>query len=264
MSQRMPNDFSPFQASSPSPAPSRGKAGLIAIAVTLVTLCALAAVLNETAFRIKQVAVVGNAYRTWQEIIDLAGIDGRQTYFTVSEQQIADGINSDRYLRFDKMEKHFPNGLTIYVTERRPVCSVQEGSATYLLAADGMVLNRVNDMVTYEGIIQVTGLKPKDMRLGAVMVAGTAERQQAYLDIVSEIILQGFQDQVSELNLMDSDSLKLVTWDGYTARLGDGTELRAKIGTLRGVIAKLREMGETKGVIEASIPGEATYMPPSP
>ena len=63
------------------------------------------------------------------------------------------------------------------------------------------------------------------------------------------------------MNLADPDSLYLVTRSGYTVHLGDDTQLRAKIGTVRAVIAKLQEMGKYGGVIEASVPAVATYTP---
>ena len=265
MSQQIPPDYAAFQPTeSSTPTPSRWRSGVIAVVATLVTLLAVAVILNESVFRITRVAVVGNAYRTWQEVIDLAGIDGRQSYFSMSEQQIADGVNSDHYLIYEGMEKIFPNGLTIYVSERRPVASVQYLSATYLLAADGMVLKRDDGAVTYEGILQVTGLKPKDLRVGRVMSAGSADHQEAYLELLAEIGIQGFSGQVSELNLDDPDSLYLITWDGYTVHLGDRTDLRAKIGTVRAVVDKLREMGKQEGLIEATLPGEATYSPAIP
>ena len=94
------------------------------------------------------------------------------------------------------------------------------------------------------------------------MPKGTwAEQMDAYELLMEEIFLQGFSDQVSELNLSNPDSLYLITTDGYTAHLGDMTEMRAKIGTVRAVVAKLREMGKEGGVIEASVPAVATYTP---
>ena len=66
------------------------------------------------------------------------------------------------------------------------------------------------------------------------------------------------------MNVTNPESLYLVTRDGYTAHLGDLSELRAKIGTVRAVVYRLREMGQVGGRLEASIPGEVIYTPASP
>ncbi len=247
-----------------APPPSRWKYGLIAAAAVLLVFGAITVLLNETLFRIKKASVIGNSVRTWAEVVDIAGINGGLSYFTLNESVIADRINNDRYLIYERMEKHFPDSVTIYVRERQPVVGVQEMSATYLLAADGMVLERKNKLEVYINMIMVTGLKPKDLHVGRVVTPGSEAIMDAYLQLLEEISLQGFTDEVSELNLEDPDSLYLITRDGFTAHLGDLTDLRAKIGTVRAVVAKLREMGKTKGMIEATVPGEATYSPPTP
>ena len=90
---------------------------------------------------------------------------------------------------------------------------------------------------------------------------GAAAQLSAYQALIDELYQQNFQNQVAELNLSDPDSLYLVTMDGYTVHLGDTQELRAKIGTVRGVVAKLRDMQRYGGVIEASVPAVATYTP---
>lgn len=265
MSQPIPNEFAPYQQTETAgPPPTRRRSGVAAVVAILLTLGAVAVILNESVFRIRQVAVVGNAYRTWNEIVSLAKIDGRQSYFSLNEKEIAAGINSDRYLIFEKLEKNFPNGLTIYVRERRPIASIQQNSATYRLAADGMVLERAADEVYWEGIVMVTGLRPKELRVGRAVVAGSADHMEAFEQVLGELSIQGWAGQISELNLTDPDSLYLVTRDGFTIHLGDRTDLRAKIGTVRGVVDKLRDMGKKDGLIEASLPGEATYSPMNP
>ncbi len=264
MSQPIPPEYASYaQENSSSPPPSRFRYGLLAVAAILLVFGVIAMILNETVFRIRKVAVIGNYIRSWQEVVDAAGINGAQSYFTLNGSAIARGINSDRYLVFDSLEKNFPDSVTLYIHERRPVVGVQEMSATYWLAADGMVLERVNELEDDTNIVMVTGLKPKDLRVGRMVTAGSEAIMNAYLQLLEELSLQGFTAQVSELNLSNPDSLYLVTRDGYTVHLGDVTDLRAKIGTVRAVVAKLREMGKSKGVIEASVPLEATYSPPS-
>ncbi len=263
MAQQFPQDVSSF----PSAPPPRKRSGVITVALALIVFLAAAVILNESLLRIRTVAVVGNRTVPWEQVILAAGLDRPVGYFTLNEKKIAQGIESDRYLIYERMEKHFPNGITLYVRERVPVARVQEMGADYYLDKEGMVLERgglrVNSAKEDE-VVVVTGLKPKELRVGRLMTAGTAEHMKAYRELIEELNQQGFFSQISELNVTDPESIYLVTRDGYSAHLGDLSSLRAKIGTVRAVVAKLREMGKSGGMLEAAVPAEAIYTPPSP
>ena len=79
--------------------------------------------------------------------------------------------------------------------------------------------------------------------------------------LMDELELQGVLDKTSELNLTSLESIYIVTLDGYTANIGGAEELRAKIGTVRAVVQELRNRGLTGGMIEAHVPGQASYRP---
>ena len=118
MAQQYPQDVSSFP---PAPPPPRKRSGVITVELSLVLVLAVAVILNESLLRIRWVSVDGNHLITWEETVRAAGLDKPVGYFTVSESKIAAGIESNRYLIFVRMEKHFPNSVTIYVKERVPV-----------------------------------------------------------------------------------------------------------------------------------------------
>lgn len=265
MSQSLPPEFMPFEPlGEPTPPPVRKRAGVITLLLTLALVLAVAVLLNESVLKVRHVAVVGNQSIPWEDVVAAAGLSRAKGFFSLNEKEIAAGINANRYLVFERMEKQFPDGVTLYVRERVPVANVQVMGTFYQLDREGMVLERMTAAKPNDGLLIVTGFQAKDVRVGRIAVPATADHLDAYLKLMEEISLQGFADQVSELNLSDPDSLYLVTRDGYTAHLGDRTALRAKIGTVRAVVAKLREMGKTGGMLEASIPAEATYTPMGP
>ena len=263
MTQQYPQDYS----SIPSAPPPRKRYGLISAVCVLIVALAAAVILNESALQVREVAVEGISAVTWEEVILAAGLDKPIGYFMVSEEKIASGINSHRYLIYERMEKTFPKRLTLYVRERVPVARVQEMGADYFLDSEGMVLERGSlraNSGNLDDMIVVTGLKPKELRVGQFMTAGTADHMKAYRTLLEELQKQDFLSQISELNITDPESIYLVTRDGYSAHLGDLTSLRAKIGIVRAVVAKLREMGKSGGMLEASTPAEAIYTPPNP
>ena len=66
---------------------------------------------------------------------------------------------------------------------------------------------------------------------------------------------------MAELNLSSLESIYIVTLDGFTANIGSAEELRAKIGTVRAVVRELRNREKKGGMIEATVPVQASYRP---
>lgn len=248
----------------PPKAPAR--TGLMTMLAMVVLIFAILVILNETMLKIQPVAVVGNERFTWEQVVTAAGLDRPTSYFTVSEQAIRRSMSANHYLVFERMEKQFPNRVTLYVHERTPIARVQDMGTEFVLDEEGMVLENfaVGKEDAYDGLMFITGLKPKDMRVGQIMQAGTVVQTEAFKALVREVILQGITDEISELNLADPENLYLITVDQYTAHLGNAENLRAKIGTVRAVTAYLRSEGYHGGMMEANIPGEVIYSPLSP
>ena len=256
--------MAPPPQTQPPKAPQR--TGLFTMLGMFVLIFAILVILNETMLKIRHVAVVGNEKKTWEEIVRTAELDRPVSYFTVNEKTVARNLQSDRYLVLERMEKVFPNGLTLFVHERHPIARVQEMGMEYVLDEEGMVLEQylISTSGDYGELMFITGLKPKEMRMGQVMQPGSALQAEALKALLREVILQGITGEISELNVADPENLYLITTDKFTAHLGNMDDLCAKIGTVRAVVAYLRGAGSTGGMLEASIPGEVIYSPLSP
>ena len=271
MSQQLPPSYPANGGYMAPPSPAQPpkasqRTGVFTLVGMVVLIFAILVILNETMLKIRHVAVVGNHQYSWEDVVKAAGLDRATSYFTVDEKSIARNLQSNRYLVFERMEKVFPNGLTLYIHERKPIARVQEMGTDYVLDEDGMVLERYAKSQNSEldGLMFVTGLKPKEIRVGQVIQAGTSLQTEAFRALVREVILQGITAEVSELNVADPENLYLITNDKFTAHLGNVTDLRAKVGTVRAVTAYLRGEGSAGGMLEADIPGEVVYSPLSP
>ncbi len=264
MSQQPYDPFGPMREDAPDEQlqpPARKRSGVLALVLTLAVLLAASVLVNESLLRVRRVAVVGNHSISWEDVVVSAGLRGNVSFLSLNEKKIAEAINKNRYLVFEKMEKQFPDAVTLYVRERATRANVQVMGVTYQMDEEGMILERLGNVQPKDDLITVTGFQTREIRLGEIIVANMAAQMEAYRGLMQEILLQGFADQVAELNLSNPDSLYLITKDGYTAHLGDVSEMRAKIGTVRAVVGKLREMGKRGGMLEASVPAVATYTP---
>ena len=183
--------------------------------------------------------------------------------FGLNEEKIRAGIESNRYLRFESMEKVWPNGVILNIQERQPCINVLNAGIQYVVASDGMVLEAYASLRLDNGCIKTTGLNIRDIRVGSQVVCYNSEQLDAMLNIVAELDAQGCMNEIAEMNLSMLDSIYLVTTDSYVANIGDAQQLRPKIGTVRAVVTELRNRGLKGGLIEATVPGEASYRPVS-
>ena len=239
--------------------PSRRGYYTVVAVILMLTVAALFA--RGHWLRIRNVQVPGLIHYTVEQIAAQAGITARSTYFNLDESRIAANIEKDRYLRVDGMEKIWPNTVILHIYERQQTFNLLNMGVQYILSADGMVLANSNKMQLDNGCVNVTGISVRDIRVGAMMICNNDSQMEALQALYDELSIQGFLGEISELNMTSLDSIYLVTLDGYTANIGSIDELRAKIGTVRAVVQELRREGESGGMIEATVPGQASYRP---
>lgn len=239
------------------------KRGLYTLIAVLVMLTVAAFFVHDQVFKIRDVDIRSVQNISQEEVMRLSGITANTSYFGLNEEKIRAGIESNRYLRFESMEKVWPNGVILNIQERQPCINVLNAGIQYVVASDGMVLESYASLRLDNGCIKTTGLSIRDIRVGSQIVCYNSEQLDAMLDIAAELDAQGCMDEIAEINLSMLDSIYLVTTDSYVANIGDAQELRPKIGTVRAVVAELRSRGLKGGMIEATVPGEASYRPVS-
>ena len=136
------------------------------LAVILVSFLVLLFVLRYHVFTISRVQVVGNHAITWQEVARSAGLERKLLYFTVNEDEIADGVNANRYLAYMGMEKVFPNMLILYIRERIPSAFFTHLGVGFVMADDGMILEKSRDLLLRMGFetdenLAITSVPPE-------------------------------------------------------------------------------------------------------
>lgn len=243
----------------PAQPPSRRGYYTVIAVIVMLTVAALFA--RGHWLRIRDVEVPGLRHYSVAQVAAQAGITAKSTYFNLNEGRIAANLQKDRYLRFDGMEKVWPNKVILHVYERQETFNLLNMGVQYILSADGMVLANSNRMQLDNGCVNVTGMSVRDIRVGAMVICNNEGQMEALQALYDELSIQGFLEEIAELNMTSLDSIYLVTLDGYTANIGSTEELRAKIGTVRAVVQELRREGESGGMIEATVPGQATYRP---
>lgn len=236
---------------------------MLIISCVLVMIVSLAFILRATLFSIRYVKVIGIHRLTWQQVAAAAGINGSSNYFSVNEDRIREGINANRNLVYERMQKVFPSALILYVKERQPVASIDYIGVSYIMADDGLILAQSPQLPDSNPMIRITGLALRDIREGRLPLSTKEGQIDACVALTREIYAQGFEGEVAEINLSEPSNIYLTTKDGYSVHLGSMDSMKAKIGTVRAVLPELRRMGRLGGTIEATVWGEATHRPDS-
>ncbi len=246
---------------SEAPAVSRGlKKALILLSVFVIGLSAMF-IIRDNVLVIRHLTVNGIKNVPWQTVALSAGLNATSNYFNLNEETIREGINRNRYLVYLSMEKHFPSSLILNVRERIPAACIRYIGIDYIMADDGVILEKGEKLQMAEGMARISGLAIQDIRVGSVPSVRMPHQIAACTELVKELILQGMMANVSSISFSETGSIYMVTADGFTVHLGSGQYLRAKVGTVRGVLQELRKQQLQGGVIEATVPGEANYRP---
>ena len=211
-------------------------------------------------FVIRKVNVSGTSAEIWKTVAKAAGLDHSPFYFFVNESKVREGIESNRYLIFESMEKIIPGTVNIKVIQRRPYAFFIHLGVGYVLSKDGMILEKTRELKVGENLMKVVGLAVNEHQSPGSIPASTDPSQtEVLLELFEELDAWDFASQVDTLDISKSLSLTLLTKDGYTINLGSDSQLHAKIGTVASVVNELRRRQMTGGIIEATRPGEATY-----
>lgn len=265
----MPTDELPYEEPEEERISPEERAKIRSRAITgrLIFVLAVAVVaiivLQGIVFRLKTVYVIGNVKKSAQQVAAASGLVKGLNIFSISADEVRENLSSDHTIVFLGLQKDYPSTIYLYISEREAVAAMQWLGLQYTLDAEGVVMSENSSMTLPTDIPNVAGLQVTNVHVGQKLEVRNQEQMHAYYDIMSELGLQYYRDQIKELNLSDTDNLYLLTATGISVRLGNRQYMRAKIGALRTDIAYLQQLGKTSGVLDVSIPEDAKYRPES-
>lgn len=217
-----------------------GHPGLTALAV-LLTLALIGFLLaRSTVFVLRSVQVEGDVTRyTPQQIADIAGVSMYQSIFSISEGQLRQAVESNRYLRFEGMQIVYPDGLILRVSERQPSATVTYLGVMFVLDDEGRVLDQYSADSETLDVPVVTGLKIKRLAIGEELQTEMQWQTQAVQKVLAVLARSELTGRAVELNAENSDNLYLMTTDGLKIELGDVENMETKISIAQEVLRQI-------------------------
>jgi len=103
------------------------------------------------------------------EIIELAGITGGESYFSVSASEIESRLLENRLIQGVKVEKHFPSAIKIIIEGREPFAlsfmEVDGWTVPVALDREGVIFE-IGDGITDYDLPVISGLTFQNLKLG--------------------------------------------------------------------------------------------------
>lgn len=215
-------------------------------------------------FQVNTILVVGNTTVPSETVIALSGIKPGTSMFAVDEQRARDGIGSNRYLIFEGMEKNLPNQVIIRVRERTAAAMMNYCGINYTIDGKGMVLEESQD-VHYSGALMVISGVDVASQNGCAVGRQLNTRNPLQLSVIREVITElkviRMEGEITHFTVSDLSSLLMETREGYSVRLGDYTNLHAKLKSLKAVKEELNRRQTGLGTIDVSNPEHPSFLP---
>jgi len=200
-------------------------------------LCALAlavsafVVLHSSLLSAQVVHVEGGPHEPRAELLAVTGLSRRPPLIDISPTADEAAIDRLAWVRSSRVRLDWPTGVTVSITERRPVAYVAlQGGTGALLDPTGRVLAK--GVAVPSSLVALRGLGP-------VGAPGTTLAGASRMLAVAAALPPSTAGQVRDLELGPSGGVDIHLWDKITVVLGSPSALRAKMIALATVLARV-------------------------
>lgn len=227
---------------------------VLAVAVALVVACVVF-------FRVNEVTVSGNQRYTAQQIVEASGIKLGDNLITLSKSRVAGNLIAKLpYVRSITIDRKLPDGLLITVEEHVAAAAVSDGESWWYVAAQGKLLERVDDPGT---VMRVTGLTAADpMVSDDIQVEQDEENTLSYvLALLTELEARGMLGQCTALDCTAAASITL-DYDIYHVKLPRRSDYSQYLALFQGALTSDRMPQGVPGTFDLTIQDGRAYFQP--
>lgn len=200
----------------------------------------------SAAFVVKDVTVTGGRPEVQAEVARLAQIPTGRPLARVSEGRVTERVLADPRVASVEVEKDWPSGVTLKVTEREPAVALRGGGTTWVADATGKVFEQVERPSRRLPLISIVG---DPAALAPETVSGLAELWRLRLD---PDVIEG---SLSAPKVAKDGSVTM-TADNLTLLWGQPTENTKKWQVVQAIVSQeaVDPKGPTKVVIDLRSP----------
>ncbi|MBR3098595.1 MAG: FtsQ-type POTRA domain-containing protein [Clostridia bacterium] len=224
----------------------------------------ITAIMHFFVFTVRHIDVIGNVNVSKEEIIRLSAIQPGTPMLTLDGDQAARRIDGSVALEFRYLEKELPDRVVICVREREACCWMTWCGILYTMDKHRVVLYETEDQtVRPSSLVRVDGLQIRSgCMVGQTLVLESSSQQSLFNSLFTEMRVLNCTEMIEEADLSNIASVLLVTRDGFTAALGDSSNLHAKLRSMLLTREELIRMGYHGGTINVINPETPVFSPP--
>ena len=246
--------------------PPRGRRGsrvmilVLCVAVLLMTVTILFA---SPLFSVQEIRVAGNSRVSTEEIIRRSGLTIGMNRFSLNADDVTARVEGNHYLICELVHMPEWNTVEIRVREREVIAVIDYNGLMYYADNRGMILEEFSNRgsIAMSDKILVVGLNVRRCDVGRTVTLTDPEQLNVYNDILVELKVMGALDMIEELDMSTMESIFLTTRDGYSVRLGNGSDIHRKLRSMLLTLDALRSGGYGLGSIDVSAPVNPTFVP---
>lgn len=225
----------------------------MALLLTFGALALFAYYLASPLAKVAAVEITGNSYLQADDILELTGLQEGMHLWRINLRTCRDKLLGNPWVLEAKIERKFPNTVTISLAERVGVAIVSSNNGYWVVAEDKMVLAENNGF----SLPWLTGLALEELAPGTNL-----EGQVPGIAFAWATELQPIAGQISEINLDSYPLLVAVfTTDGYKILFDSSTAPKEKIQDCIILLEELRST-KKKGIIDfRGMSGRGVFVP---
>ncbi|HIU33845.1 MAG TPA: FtsQ-type POTRA domain-containing protein [Candidatus Pullichristensenella excrementigallinarum] len=237
----------------------RRRKALFFVVLAAVLCLAVWLGLENWAFRIRDVQVVGNASVAAEDVIRASKLTLGGKLRSVDQEDVRTAINSTGTLEFVSLKRKYPSTVILEIRERTRDAVVKHAGIVLTLDRDGYVVEK-GDSAPDGNWVYVTGLDIGSYHVGE-QVAVSKDKLAALRAVIDALDEHQARTYVSELNLENTRSIYLYTRTAMRVDLGDAQNMNNKIMWMTAALQDLEARGQTTGKLDASSGTKADYSP---
>ncbi len=207
-------------------------------------------------FTVQQISVSGNDRYSTEEIIDVCGVVQGDNLILLDKYAIAQRLYTELpYITDVRINRAFPDGLTVEVTETRATLAVEGDGVWWLVSETGKIVDKT-DAEEAEYYVVLHGLTAQDGAIGAPLTLSEegSMSTERLKELVTALGKRGMLDKTQSIDASDPQILVLKYARRFDVELYYTADFAYKLDCLDAVVKEL-EPNET-GIIRMTMDDE--------
>lgn len=192
-------------------------------------------------FNIQKIEIKGNEILKEETLLKNSNIKKGTNIFNISLLKEKNKIEKNPYVKEINITRKLPNEIKFNVKERKEAFILKDSNITYIIANDGLILDKIENENINRNITIINGVKfKKDTEKGnSDYIFSLVEG-----DLLEEIILTNLQigilEDFKEIDFLKS-TIKMIDSNNRTVDFGNTNKLNYKLSLLKETYKVIRD-----------------------